>query len=131
MKSWVDESHVPLLLMRYEDMLARPLETFASAVRFAGLGHDEDRIERALEASRFERLKQREQESGFRETHRKSTHFFREGRAGSWREALSPAQVERLIGAHGEVMHRFGYLTEWGEPACGDPERGEEERREA
>ena len=34
------------------------------------------------------------------------------GVAGSWRNALTPAQVRALMDAHGEVMERFGSLEE-------------------
>jgi hypothetical protein len=40
--------------------------------------------------------------------------FFRIGRAGQWREALSADQVKSIIAAHAPMMMRFGYL----EPAC-------------
>jgi hypothetical protein len=35
---------------------------------------------------------------------------FRDGRAGQWKEVLTPAQVQRIVDAHGEQMQRFGYL---------------------
>jgi len=59
----------------------------------------------------------RERETGFAERSNKASGgFFRKGRVGGWREELSPAQVRRLVDAHGDVMTRFGYLD-----ACGVP----------
>jgi hypothetical protein len=41
--------------------------------------------------------------------------FFRKGEIGSWRDVLTEEQISRIISDHGEVMRRFGYLTEAGE----------------
>jgi hypothetical protein len=30
--------------------------------------------------------------------------------AGQWEDALTPAQVNRIVRDHGEQMQRFGYL---------------------
>ncbi len=40
--------------------------------------------------------------------------FFRQGKAGAWREVLSPELVQTMIEDHREVMMRFGYLTPGG-----------------
>ena len=34
------------------------------------------------------------------------------GKAGQWREALTPAHVSAIVAAHGPMMMRFGYLAE-------------------
>ncbi len=111
-KSWVEEPDFPLLLIRYEDMIEKPVETFTRVVRFIGEEEDAARIQRAIEFSRFEVVQKQEQEHGFEEKPTKSAAFFRKGKNGSWREALSEAQAKQLIDAHREVMRRFGYLTE-------------------
>ncbi len=109
-RSWVDAPGLPVHVLRYEDMLARPQEVFTAACRFAGFPDEPDRVERALAHSSFDALRQQEQAKGFREAVGKRT-FFRKGQAGSWREVLSPAQVSAIVQTHGEVMRRFGYLN--------------------
>ncbi len=113
--SWVDEPGLRVQVMRYEDMKLRPFETFQGAVTFAGLPDDAERIERAIAHASFETLQEQEAEQGFREKLPKAESFFRKGEIGSWREVLTEEQVERLIADHGEVMRRFGYLTDAGE----------------
>jgi len=108
--SWLD-SPLPRLTVRYEDMLAHPFATFATVARFCGLEHPAQAIEQAVEGSRFERLKNLEAQTRFRETPQGNTHFFREGRAGGWREALTAEQVQQIIAAHGPMMQRLGYAT--------------------
>ena len=88
-RSWLDQTEVPVHLLRYEDMLARPLETFRGAIRFAGLDNDDSQIAAALEQCRFERLQEKERERGFRERLTRAKVFFREGRSGSWRDKLT------------------------------------------
>ena len=114
--SWVDQSAIPVQVMRYEDMHARPLETFGAALRFAGVDYDEERLRGALERSSFENLQQLEKTAGFAERPAGVEAFFRKGQAGGWREALDQAQVERVVRDHAEVMRRFGYLDADGAP---------------
>jgi hypothetical protein len=109
-RSWLDDASVPVLMVRYEDMLARPLESFSKIVEFSGLEYGQAEIEAALAACTFQRLQEREKKTGFRERLPGSASFFRKGVAGSWREALTAAQVQQLITAHGGVMRRLGYL---------------------
>jgi hypothetical protein len=109
-RSWLDEASIRVHLVRYEDMQARPLETFTEIVRFSGLEYDQHDIEAALDASAFGRLQELERKTGFREKLVDSISFFRKGLAGSWRETLTQSQVQSLIRAHGTVMRRLGYL---------------------
>lgn len=114
--SWVDESGLDVHVARYEDLLRDPHGSFAALLRFARLDVDAQRLSRAIEHTRFERLQAEEQAKGFKERPLRSAAFFREGKSGTWRKALSSAQAARIIDANREVMLRFGYLTESGEP---------------
>lgn len=114
--SWVDGREVPLHLMRYEDMVSFPVETFTAAVRFVGLPDDPARILKALRFSDIRELQRQEQLHGFQEKAQNAASFFRKGEIGSWREALTDHQVRRIIHDHREVMRRFGYLNEYDEP---------------
>lgn len=113
---WVDQTDLPLLLVRYEDMTAQPMRAFAEVVRFVG-GDPADtaRIEKAVRFSSFGELKNQEQARGFKEKTQISESFFRQGKAGGWRATLTEAQVARIVADHGAVMRRFGYLSAAGE----------------
>ena len=108
--SWVDESGLPVHVMRYEDMKRNTFETFRGAIQFAGLPDDQARIEKALAFSEFSVLKAQEEEHDFREKMPRSESFFRKGEIGSWREVLTESQVQQIVDDHGAVMRRFGYL---------------------
>lgn len=110
--SWADAAEINVHLVRYEDLLREPAAIFAGVVRFARLPFDAERIEKAVEFSRFERLREQEQTGGFSEKQTTAASFFRKGTAGSWRERLTGAQVEQIIRDHRQAMRRFGYLTD-------------------
>ena len=57
-------------------------------------------------------MRAQQERSGFYDKPPTARFFFRAGRAGAWREALSPEQVRALTEAHAPLMERFGYLTE-------------------
>jgi hypothetical protein len=107
--SWVDDSGLPLLVIRYEDMLGNTLETFTKAVNFIGLNESEERIQTAIKNSSFDILKKQENQKGFREKNSKTKSFFRKGKVDEWQNILTKDQTERIIKAHGTVMKRFGY----------------------
>jgi hypothetical protein len=115
--SWVDRSGLPLLVVRYEDLMADTAGVLAKVLARLGWAAAGEAIRLAVEASGFERLQQRERDGGFRERPPQArSHFFRRGRVGSWREELAPDLVRRLIDVHGDAMRRFGYLDEMGNP---------------
>jgi aryl sulfotransferase len=114
--SWVERPPFPVLVIRYEDMHCRPMETFTRATAFAGLPQDPERIGRALRQSAFAEVQRQEQAHGFRERVPRAASFFRQGSVGSWRQQLTPEQAERLVDAHRDVMRCFGYLTDDDKP---------------
>ena len=115
-KSWADTPAIRVQVIRYEDMKLRPEETFATAVRFAGLPDDAARVKKAIEFSRFEELRQQEEKAGFGEKMPRARSFFRKGEIGSWREVLTPEQAVKIVTDHTEVMRRFDYLDDAGKP---------------
>lgn len=123
-RSWVDGASFPVHAMRYEDMLARPLETFAAAVSAAGLPTDFARVSRAVAHSRFEVLASQERAQGFKERPAAADRFFRQGRSGVWHDALSHEQVECVVRANAAVMRRFGYLSDVEQAGFDDLDEG-------
>jgi aryl sulfotransferase len=108
-KSWVDESGLRLLVIRYEDMKDQPEKTFLKAVNFIGLQHAPNEINMAMELCDFSRLKQQEEEKGFSEKKARNGSFFRKGTVGDWRNVLTKDQVLMILETHGPIMARFGY----------------------
>jgi hypothetical protein len=115
--SWVDDSGLPLHLIRYEDLRREPEKIFGEVAHFCNLPFDAARIQKAIAFSSFGELQKQEKEKGFRERLPKTSGaFFRQGRVGGWRDELTPDLVKQLIDAQGETMKRFGYLDEYNQP---------------
>jgi hypothetical protein len=109
--SWIDDSGLPVHVVRYEDLLYDTVDFFSKVVRYCGLPYDLDRIQKAVAFSDFSELQRQEKVNSFQETPPKALGaFFRRGQAGSWRDELPVKLAKLLISTHGETMHRFGYL---------------------
>jgi hypothetical protein len=108
--SWTRRPVRQLHIMRYEDMLAKPQETFGRLAEFLRLRVAPEQIDEAIAASSFDNLKAQEDEAGFREKPKTAERFFRAGRADQWREVLTQAQVAKIVRDNKEQMARFGYL---------------------
>lgn len=108
---WSETTAIPVTVLRYEDLLAAPVETFSRAARAAGFEVPVATIERAVAHARFENLQRQEAAKGFSERPA-GRNFFREGRSGGWREKLSARQVAAIVARHEAAMRRFGYLED-------------------
>jgi Sulfotransferase domain len=108
--SWTARPHPALHVVRYEDMLNHPEKAFGGVASFLGLKPPRERLVRAIERCRFEELRQREEQQGFKERSDFAERFFRAGRSGQWREVLTAEQVQRIVDKHRPTMERFGYF---------------------
>jgi hypothetical protein len=115
--SWLNaRNNISVLVIRYEDMVAKSYETFASAVKFLGLTPSESALKHAISQSSIEKLQAFEAQLGFSEKPTKVARFFRKGIVGDWREVLTPDQIKRIIEDHGQTMHAFGYIDDNAQP---------------
>ena len=108
--SWTQVAHPALHVVRYEDMAARPQAAFGAIARFLKIEAPRERVQRAVRFSSFQVLRGQERARGFVERTPAQTRFFRAGKAGGWRRALSPAQVGRMVERHRTQMARFDYI---------------------
>ena len=115
--SWTSVPNPSLLVVRYEDMAEGPHEAFGRVTAFLGLRPSRKRLHKAIKLSSFKQLREMEERHGFRERTLKAGRFFRVGRPGQWRDALTAAQIDAVVDANREMMSRFGYLPN-GKPAA-------------
>lgn len=110
-RSWTEQTHYPVLVVRYEDLQASAVPVFTQLLRFIGWPLDHDRVARAAEFCSFSNLQKFEKKSGFGELSDRSLSgtFFREGRVGGGRIRLTSEQVTQIFSHHEAVIERLGY----------------------
>ncbi len=109
-RSWTEARGIKRLVIRYEDMLGTPSETFTAAAQFLGLPAEAARVAKAIRFSSFKTLQHQEQQGGYVGRLRGGgAAFFHRGGIGTWKGRLTDEQVRRLLGALGGTMARFGY----------------------
>lgn len=115
-KSWVDESNLPVIVLRYEEMKSDTFSTFSKTLKFIGIEATNEEIIKAIGFSDIKEMQKQEAEKGFKEKPANALSFFRKGEAGSWRNELSEDLVKKICADHREMMIRFGYLDNQGNP---------------
>jgi hypothetical protein len=109
--SWLDQTDVPVHLVRYEDMKADAESALRRGLAFAGIEAAAEETGLAARSVDFDELRRQEREHGFREAPLRSRGgFFRKGVSGGWKEELDAGQAERIEREHGAMMRRLGYL---------------------
>lgn len=118
-ESWLDQTDVPVHLVRYEDLHADTAAALAGVLAFAGHAATAAEIDRAVAFSRFDRVQADEAQNGFQEAPPmrgtsviNSGRFFRRGIAGGWHDELSHEQAAQIVQDHGAMMTRLGYLRD-------------------
>lgn len=108
--SWLDQRDIPIHLVRYEDLHNDTAGVLRRILAFVGFSAPDEALSRAVAFSAFDRLQQKERQSGFVEAPRSNgIKFFRRGEVGSWRNELTPRQVASIESHHERMMLRLGY----------------------
>lgn len=115
-KSWTEQTLIPVHVMRYEDMINNTFAKFKEAVNFIGIEKSDLEIKAAIEKSNFTVLSNQEKQGGFKEKMIKSKSFFRKGQVGDWKNHLDQSSKNEIIKRHKDVMIKFGYLDANNEP---------------
>lgn len=108
-QGWLDQKAVPVLSLRYEDMLSDPVREFGRVRNFLRIDVEESVFRKAIEFSAFDQLSAQEQSHGFSEANATGAQFFRQGRSGGWQNSLTRDQAERICHCHADMMRRLGY----------------------
>ena len=101
------------LLLRYEDLKAKPTHELAKAAEFLGIQRTSESLTRAANLSSVERMRELEARDenewiGTR-AKRKDVRFVRTALAGGWRSSLSDNDVAKIENAWGPLMKTLGY----------------------
>lgn len=110
--SWLAEDKFPLHVVKFEDIATDPGKELREVLTFLEWDVDDERIERAVEATELSRLRKAEQEHGFVENRYGSTRgSFFNGGTTDWRQEIGEKWARRIEYDHGTVMLNLGYLS--------------------
>ena len=111
--SWLDQDQIPVLLLRYEDLLAEPQLQFSQLACFLQLPAEPELIAEAVRNTSFQALRSKEeQEGGFHERPDGCERFFRSGRSGEGQEELTAEQLAQLEDVFAETLKQTGYVEQ-------------------
>jgi estrone sulfotransferase len=102
--------HTRLLVVKYEALQTDARAVLHQVLQFLELPRTPAEIERAVEASRFDRMRSAEERFGvIGAAGDKAERFVRRGQVGGWRDELDEATERALEQRYGAVMRQLGY----------------------
>ena len=107
--SWTATKRFPVLVLRYEDLLANAAAGVRRIAEFLGKPLSDSEGEDAVAATAFAQLRRQEAERGFTEAVR-AGRFFRIGKSEQWRAVPDQSVFGPLLERFAEPMRRYGYL---------------------
>ena len=117
MASWLDQTDLPVHLVRYEELQTDAAAALRAGLAFAGIEASPEDASLAASSSGFDALRRQELERGFREAPLRAREgFFRRGVSGGWKDELTAEQAARIEREHLSMMERLGYL----DATCGE-----------
>ncbi|EDM37163.1 Sulfotransferase [Pedobacter sp. BAL39] len=113
--SWTNAHRDNIQVIKYEEMISKPFDTFSKVIDYLGLSHSSEDILSAIDKTSFDKIKKQESEKGFGEAPLKVDSFFRSGKVGGWQQELSAEEVRMIIDVNYATLVRYGYISEKGE----------------
>ena len=119
--SWKMSKNINKLIVKYEDLENHTNETFLKIVNFTdnllkkNNNLNQDKFNNAIETTRFEILKKKEEEEGFEEAvysrkEGKNKKFFNLGKENNYKKLVKPKTLEIIEKLFNKEMRELGYL---------------------
>jgi hypothetical protein len=122
--SWLDQTDLPLLVVRYEQLKAQPFDQLRRILRFLGRETSDQRVQDAVEAGRPENMRKLETEEiknrvsgvfyrpSLAQGYSRGYRFVGRMHGGSSEKILSPAGRQYARQVFGPVLERAGELAQ-------------------
>jgi hypothetical protein len=114
------------LLLRYEDIKARPEQELTRLADFFGIAATPERLQTAIERSSAERMREMEKTQGkdwvSTKNKRSDIPFIRTASVGGWKTNLGTESVAKIESTWGHIMAQLGYELVTNPPATGGAE---------
>jgi len=108
-ESWLTQKKIPLILVKYEDMLHHPRETFEKMLTFIDVNYSYKKLDDALHFASFENLAKQEQLYGFEEKSPYQKTFFHTGKSGYYKSILNINQINTIFENHKSMIKYLNY----------------------
>ena len=112
--SWLDHGPKDFLLVRYEDLKADPESLLIRILEFAGVPADHDTALRAIEASRFEKMRDLEKKQHHQFDRLSNSDpaisFVRKGEVGDYQNHFNNILMQKFLAVHGGALERLNYI---------------------
>ena len=111
-RSWKNTNIFDSLIIRYEDMIQDPFNTFSKIIKYiekkTTISFDEALIRKTIELTSFKNLQNKENIGEFKE----AAHgiFFRRGEINQWKKNLPNKIIKKLEDSFSDVMFENKYL---------------------
>tara|TARA_Y100000816_G_scaffold289735_1_gene276798 strand:- start:389 stop:1171 length:783 start_codon:yes stop_codon:yes gene_type:complete len=111
--SWKNYNSCKVLIVKYEDMILNDLNTFTKIINYLkeidGIELNMNKLNKALEQTRFSELQKMEKIEGFKEKG-KGDLFFRNGKIGAWKDDVPLNIIKKIEKLFKKEMTELGYL---------------------
>lgn len=104
-----NENPERMLLIRYEDLVNDTAGVLQKAISFCKI-NPKTTIEKAIERSAFDVLREEENRSGSAFMDLGKTNFFREGKSGNWKTEMPAGLAETITEKYRDTFTQAGYL---------------------
>lgn len=110
-ESWLTpKRHPRMIVVRYEDLHTDTAGAIHRILTLAGITVVASRIQAAIDAARFDRMRLVEEKFGVsNKAGDPVERFVRKGKVGSWREEMGPKEREIFERRYGRLMREVGY----------------------
>ena len=117
--SWLNMKFAPIKIIKYEDLISDPENTFKSILNFLSklmeIKIDEKKIENAISSCHFDRLSDKEKKEGFPESpiskkNNEKLKFFHLGKKNNWKILLDPKIEKKIREIFNKEMIELGYI---------------------
>lgn len=112
-QSWLELEQIPLLLVKYEQLIKQPYAEFSRILEFLNLPFSDDRLNDAIQFASFDNLSKLEKMHGFEEKSVHSENFFHTGKNYYYKNHLNENQIKTIFEQHSKMIKHLGYEFEY------------------
>jgi len=108
-RGWLHQKEIPLLLVKYEELIKQPQKEFARILDCLNISYSDMKLNDAIQFASFENLSSQEKKYGFQEKSIHSNTFFHTGKSFYYKNYLNEKQIKTIFEQHCSIIKQLGY----------------------